>query len=229
MKDGESMKQTVVIKSFPNGIHVNLDPNVEFEELYVAYAEKFRDSAKFFGDAKIVISFEGRELSALEERALIEAIGEYTDLTVLCIMDHDEAKNQLYIQAANAFSPNGETENGSVYKGTLHAGQNLETEGSIVVLGDVNPGASVKAAGSVVILGTVYGDVWAGYKGDESTFVSALEIKAESIKVSDLVCRNFVKSAGFLRKTVGPRIIYIYGDEIVCDEISKEFLANIPF
>ena len=99
------MKQSVVIKSFPNGIHVILDPNISFEELYVAYAEKFRDSAKFFGDAKIVISFEGRKLTDLEERALIEAIGEYTNLTVLCIMENDEEKNQLYIQAANAFSP----------------------------------------------------------------------------------------------------------------------------
>lgn len=223
------MKQTVIIKSFPNGIHVILDPNVDFEELYVAYAEKFRDSAKFFGNAKIVISFEGRELSTLEERALVEAIGQYTDLTVLCVMDHDKEKNQLYIQAANAFSPSADKDNCSVYKGTLHAGQNLETEGSIVVLGDVNPGATITAAGSVVVLGTVYGGVWAGSKGDEGCFVAALDYKTEAVKISDLVCRVFSKSSGFLRKITGARIIYIDSDEIVCEEITKEFLADIPF
>ena len=223
------MKQIVKIKSFPNGIHVILDKDVDFEELYVAYAEKFRDSAKFFGEAKIVISFEGRELSDLEERALIEAIGEYTDLTVLCIMDNNQDKNQLYIQAANAFSPTGDSENGMVYKGTLHAGQNLETEGSIVVLGDVNPGASVNAVGSVVVLGTIYGDVAAGVDGDEGTFVSAGDIKATSVSVANLECKLFTKSAGFLRKTSGTRIVYVSEGEIYCDMLDKDFLANLPF
>jgi len=223
------MKQKVNIKSFPNGIHVILDPDCDFEDLYVAYAEKFRDSARFFGNAKIAISFSGRKLSDLEERALIEAIGEYTDLTVLCIMDENKEKNQLYIQAANAFAPNGEKDNCSVYKGTLHAGQNLETEGSIAVLGDVNPGASITAVGSVIVLGTIYGEVWAGAKGDDGCFVAALDYKAEAVKVCDLSCRIFSKSAGFLRKIAGARIVYIANNEIYCDEINKEFLSEIPF
>ncbi len=222
------MKQLVRIKSYSDGIHVVLDPDVPFEELYVVYAEKFRDSARFFGDAKIVISFEGRKLSDLEERALVEAISEYTNLTVLCVMEEDASKNQLYIQAASAFSPNGKNE-GSVYKGTLHAGQNLETQSSIVVLGDVNPGASITATGSVVVLGTIYGDVWAGAKGDESTFVAALDIKSVAVKISEFTCKIFVKSAGFLRKNPGARIVFINGDEIECEEITKEFLNDLPF
>lgn len=223
------MKQIVNIKSFSNGLHIILDPNVDFEELYVAYAEKFRDSAKFFGNGKVVISFEGRKLSDLEERALIEAVGEYTDLTVLCVMENDPEKNQLYIQAANAFAPSGDTDNDSFYKGTLHAGQNLTTDGNIVILGDVNPGASVVSKGSVVVLGTIYGDVHAGVEGDDTCFVVALDIRATGVRVSDGICKMFSKNAGFLRKTVGPRIIFIDGEEIVCEEINKEFLANLPF
>lgn len=223
------MRQAVTIKSFPNGIHVILDPTIPFEELYVSYAEKFRDSAHFFGKSKIALSFDGRELSDLEERALIEAIGEYTDLTVLCVMSKDKEKDSIYVQAAKAFSPSGDADNCSVYKGTLHAGQNLETEGSIVVLGDVNPGASVTAVGSVVILGTVYGDVAAGIKGDEGSFVSALDIKTESISVANKDCHMFSKSAGYFRKTTGPKIIFVEDHEIFCEDITKEFLANIPF
>lgn len=223
------MNQKVIIKSFPNGIHVILDSECSFEELYVAYAEKFRDSAKFFGNAKIVIQFSGRQLSDLEERALIEAIGEYTDLTVLCVMEEDKEKNQLFIQAANAFSPSGERENSSVYKGTLHAGQNLETDSSIVILGDVNPGASIKAAGSIIVLGTIYGGVWAGINGDEGAFIAALDYKTESVKLCDLTCKIFSKSSGILRKITGARIVYIEKDEIFCEEITKEFLSDIPF
>ena len=170
------MRDAVTIKSFPNGLKLILNPDMPFEQLYVAYAQRLIESDRFLGDAKLVITFEGRELSDLEERALVEAFSEYTHVTVLCIMDRNEKKNEVFIQAANAFSPSGEMENTSVYKGTLHAGQNLETEGSIVVLGDVNPGASVTAAGSVVVLGTVYGDISAGSKGDAGAFAACLDI-----------------------------------------------------
>lgn len=223
------MKQSVTIKSFPNGIEVILDPNVPFEELYVAYAEKFRDSAKFFGEAKVALSFDGRELSDLEERALIEAIGEYTDVTVLCVLEKNKESNDIYVKAAKAYSPSGESDNCSVYKGTLHAGQHLETDGSVIVLGDVNPGASVSAVGSIVIIGTVYGDVEAGISGDEGSFVSALGLSTECIQVAGLQCKIFTKSMGFLRKTNGPKIIYVVDHEIMCDDVTKEFLADIPF
>lgn len=223
------MKQKVVIKSFPNGLQVILDPDCDFEELYITYAEKFRDSAKFFGDAKIVISFSGRELAPLEERALVEAIGEYTDLTVLCIMEKDEATNELFIQAANAFSPSGDSDDVSVYKGTLHAGQKLKTEGSIVVLGDINPGASVAAVGSVIVLGTIYGNAWAGAKGDEGTFIAALDYKTEAVQVCDKTCKIFSKSSGLLRKINGARIVYLNEGNIICEEITPEFLSQIPF
>ena len=223
------MREAVTIKSFPNGLKLLLNPDIPFEQLYVEFAQKLIESERFLGDAKLVITFDGRKLSDLEERALIEAFGEYTRVTVLCIMERDEKKNEVFIQAANAFSPSGEVENTSVYKGTLHAGQNLETEGSIVVLGDVNPGASVSAAGSVVILGTVYGDVSAGIKGDEGAFVAALDIKCEMISVAGNECTMFTKSAGFLRKIAGAKIIYNGADGIICEDITKEFLAQIPF
>lgn len=223
------MRPAVTIKSFPNGLKLILNDEMPFEELYVAFAQKLIESDRFLGDAKLVITFEGRELSDLEERALIEAFGEYSHVNVLCIMEKGKKQNEVFIQAANAFSPSGKSENSSVYKGTLHAGQNLETEGSIVVLGDVNPGASILAVGSVVVLGTVYGDVSAGTKGDKGSFVAALDIKAEAVKVAGEECTMFTKNAGFLRKLAGAKIIYIGEDGIICDDITKEFLADIPF
>ena len=223
------MQDPVTIKSFPNGLKLILNNEIPFEQLYVAFAQKLIESDRFLGDAKLVITFDGRKLSDLEERALIEAFGQYSHVTVLCVMERDEKKNEVFIQAANAFSPTGEADNTSVYKGTLHAGQNLETEGSIVILGDVNPGASVSAAGSVVILGTVYGDIAAGIKGDEGAFAAALDIKADTITVCGQKCTMFSKNAGFLRKIAGAKIIYIGAEGVVCEDITKEFLADIPF
>jgi len=222
-------KEIIMIKSFKNGINVVLDPDVPFEELYVAYAEKFRDSAHFFKDAKRVLSFEGRKLSELEERALVEAISEYTDLRILCIVEEDEDENQVYYRAANSFSAGDPNSNGQIYKGCVHSGQRIETPSSIIILGDVNPGAEIVSNGSVVVLGCIYGDVKAGAKGDEGAFVAALDFKSTEVGIADKICKTLPKSAGFLRTKPGARIVYIANDEIEIDEISKEFLMNLPF
>ena len=52
------MNSTVMLKSFKNGINIKLDPDAPFETVYKELIEKFSSSAKFFGKAKLVISFE---------------------------------------------------------------------------------------------------------------------------------------------------------------------------
>lgn len=219
----------VMIKSFPNGISVVLDPNIPFEQLYIEYAEKFRDSSKFFGKAKRVISFEGRELSSLEERALLEAISEYTDLTVTCVVSKDDESNQLYLKAASSFLVSDSTSSGQIYKGCVKAEHNIESASSIIILGDVNPGAVVKSNGSVVVLGTIYGNVEAGAEGDTTSFVAAIDFKSSAVKIADKVCKILPKSAGFLRTKPGPRIVFVGKDGIDIEEITKDFLMNLPF
>ena len=96
------MRDAVTIKSFPNGLKLILAPSIPFENLYVAFAQKLIDSERFLGDAKLVITFEGRTLSELEERALIEAFSEYTRVTVLCVMDKNEKKYPIEKARGNA-------------------------------------------------------------------------------------------------------------------------------
>lgn len=215
------------IKSFPNGISIILDAEMDFEQLYVAFAEKFRDSAKFFGNAKMVISFESRELSDLEERALVEAIEEYTDLTVLCVAEKDGETNQSYVKTLGGFRDDEGHASKDVYKGSIHAGQHINSKGSLIILGDVNPSAIVEADGSIVVLGTIYGSVHAGFSGDESAFVAAIEIKAASISIADMECHSFIKSAGFLRTKSGASIVHIADGQIQCNEITKDFISKL--
>lgn len=221
------MKQPVSIKSFPNGISIILDNQMDFEQLYVAFAEKFRDSAKFFGNAKMVVSFENRELSELEERALVEAIEEYTNLTVLCVSKKDGDTNQSYIKTLGGFRDEDGNASKDVYKGSIHAGQHINTKGSLIILGDVNPSAIVEADGSIVVLGTIYGSCHAGFSGDESSFVAAIDIKTTSIAVADMECHSFIKSAGFLRTKSGASIVHISEGKIMCNEITKEFISKL--
>ena len=67
-------KNTVVIKSCAYGLNIILDPAISFEQLLKDTADKFREAARFFGNAQMAVSFRGRALSSDEELRLIETI-----------------------------------------------------------------------------------------------------------------------------------------------------------
>ena len=76
-REENSMKNPVIIKSFPNGISIWLDDEMPFSQLIQEVAFKFKESAHFFKDASMVLSFEGRELSDFEgaKRKINDAFG----------------------------------------------------------------------------------------------------------------------------------------------------------
>lgn len=83
------IQQTVVIKSNKYGITLCLDKDIAFRDLLSQIAEKFKASAKFFGDAQMALSFEGRRLSESEQLEVVQTIQENTSLEILCIMEQD--------------------------------------------------------------------------------------------------------------------------------------------
>ena len=67
------MAQPVILKSNPHGINLILDKTLPFEELKQEILKKFKESDKFFRNARIGLSFEGRDLSEAEECELAPA------------------------------------------------------------------------------------------------------------------------------------------------------------
>ena len=68
---------------------VLLDPNLPFEELLVAIAKKFKDSARFWGAVQMTLTLEGRRLTPEEEMAVVNTITENSQIDVLCLLDTD--------------------------------------------------------------------------------------------------------------------------------------------
>lgn len=184
------MKNSVIIKGNKYGITVILDPDLPFAELKEAVAAKFRESTKFFGNAQMAASFEGRKLTKEEEKELLDVIAENSDFRIICVIDPDQEKEELFKKSLNARLNELSTQNGLFYKGTLRSGQVLEAENSIVVLGDVNPGAKVISKGNVIVLGALKGTIFAGASGNESAFVAALEMTPMQIRIGDIVARS---------------------------------------
>lgn len=225
------MKNAVIIKSFQNGISVYLNEELPFEELLKEVAFKFKESSHFFKDAKMAISLEGRKLSEEEERGVLNAICENSDLHIICLVGKDEETNQNYLKAIEQleYRNNEEVNDGQFYKGTLKNGQILETESSIIVLGDVYPGSAVISTKDIVILGGLFGKAYAGGNGNEGHFVVALEMSPEKLQIGDFKYKANKPMKWSIRPKVQPKIAYVKDAKVVMEPITKELLGNLPF
>jgi septum site-determining protein MinC len=229
---GVNMKNAVIIKSFPNGLSIFLDSELPFSQLLEEIAVKFSESANFFKDASMVLSFEGRVLSDQEERQIVDIISANSRLKIVCIMGKDEETERNFVKALQQLSFHQEVmENaGQFYKGTLKDGQILETENSIIVLGDVYPGACIISSKDIVVLGGLYGQAYAGGNGEEGHFVVALEMSPEKLKIGDFKYKTSEKQSKWsIKPKIQPKIAFVNDARVKIEPITKELLNDLPF
>ena len=67
-----------------------------FEELLDNISEKFKNASKFFNNANMAISFNGRDLSSEEEKRILDIISEVSDLNIVCVLDNDNEIKEVY-------------------------------------------------------------------------------------------------------------------------------------
>lgn len=212
------MSELVTIKSSHSGIELRLNAELPFPDLLKAVEEKFRQSADFFKNAKMAVSFSGRTLSISEEEQLIQVITQTTNLEIICIIDHDERKELIYKRAVAQGLSEREKSDGQFYRGTLKRRQLLESESSIVILGDVEFGAKVVAKGNIIILGTLYGSVHAGAAGDRNAFIIALSMQPQRLVIGDIEAKRQLIYQDSLSIN-GPQIAVVDGKRIYLDPL----------
>lgn len=216
---------SVVIKSNKYGIVVRLDETAPYEELLEELARKFKESEKFFKDAKMVLSFEGRKLTQEEEQDILDVISQNSKIHIVCIIDEDEKREERFKKTLEDKLSDINSRDGQFYKGTLRSGQVLEAETSLVVLGDVNPGAKVISKGNVIILGALKGNVYAGATGNTSSFVVALEMNPVQIRIGDVIARSSDETKR--NSNNEPKISYVEDGNIYIEPITKSVLNDI--
>ena len=77
----------------------------------------------------MAISLEGRSLSDEEERIILNAICDNSDLHIVCLVGKDEEKNQNYLKAIQQLEYRNIQEDNDFHfnRGTLKNGQIMET------------------------------------------------------------------------------------------------------
>lgn len=240
------MNNTVMIKGNKSGIVLVLDEKPDFDSLKKDIAEKFQETAKFFGKANMAISFEGRELSTEEQREVLQIIESESELKIACIVNKDQKQEELFKRSLEENLASLESNSGQFYKGNLRSGQVLEVETSVIVIGDVNVGAKVVSKGNIIVLGNLKGNAFAGAGGNKDAFVLALGMQPIQIRIADFIARapdkedkGFFRDKGFfgrrkekknqqeLQEPQEIKIAFVEGDNIYIEPLSKDVLRDI--
>ncbi len=221
------MDNSVIIKGNKHGIVVVMDENIPFDELKEALAEKFRSASKFFDKANMAVSFEGRKISASEEKEILDIIAANSELNIICVVDNDKLRDEYYKKAVDTKLEELSTHTGQFYKGTLRSGQVLESESSIIILGGVDPGARVISTGNVVVLGSLKGLVFAGANGNQDSFVVALEMAPMQIRIGDVIARSGDAAPLKPGRNIDPKIAFVDDNNIYIEKLDKNVLSDI--
>lgn len=216
------MDQAVIIKSETSGIHLMLNPDLPFDQLLTEIVTKFKESEKFFKNAKVAISFGGRMLSEAEENEIINVIVSNTSIQILCILDHDAIAEEVIRQKTEALlhpepveveeRPDPGISN--IYRGSLADGQVLECSSSIMILGDIPETATVISKGNIVVIGTLSGNVQADSDDqDENAFIAATQFAPSRLMIGVRCYRKKEKNSFFSiknrNKTPEAKIAYV--------------------
>ena len=217
-------KAPVVIKGNKSGIRIVLDDALPFPEILEEVEKKFRESSNFLGEAQVAVSFDGRKLTEEQEAILLECIKENSKLQVVCLIDEDKQREELFNQTLNEKLMAMNANSGQFFKGNLRSGQVMEFEPSVGSLGDINVGAQVVSTGNVIVLGSLYGTVYAGAAGKENAFIVALKMNPMQIRISDVIARSSDEKQ---ETPAEPQIAYLQDGAIYIDTLSRQTLTEI--
>lgn len=222
------MKGSFVLKSFPNGINLIINPEVPFEQLLKEIGEKFQNTKAFFGTASVALSIEGKALTPTEESEILETIQKNSDLNVMCIVGKDDVYNQNFVKAIQTLQnrlPSGNY--AQIYSGSLKDNALLKMEESIIILGDVNPGCSITSSKNVIVLGSLYGEVRAGNETGEKAYIIALEMEPTSLSIGNFKYIPTKKSKFKLHAKQQPKIAVVKENNVELLPLTKEILETL--
>lgn len=214
----------VVIKSYPSGISLHIDDEKQFDLVLEEVGMKFEESRRFFKNASVAVSVEGRELSIDEEKLLIQAIEEHSDVHVMCLVGKNEETNKKFVKAIRRIETLQEECNGRFHKGNVLSGHVIESDGNLVIFGNVHKGGTVAAGKNIIVLGELNGEAIAGLS-DDFAFITAVRMNPELCRIGSLNYKPG-KNGIFDKRKSEACIIYKKSESLVCEVITPEAVAS---
>lgn len=220
------MKDKVRLKSYTKGIKIVIEEDAVFEDVLEEIADKFKDSEKFFGKAKLAVTFEGRKNTTEEENAILDKIKETSKVNIVCVVSMES--EAVFDRAVGSVEQLLASDTAQFYRGDLSGKTVLETEQNIIILGSVCKGSSVISKKDIIVLGRLEGSAYAGADG-KPHFVAALSMNPETVRIGDVKGKCKGKGIWGRKKVASPQMAYQKGEEIVFEDlnITEELLQTL--
>jgi len=186
--------EPVIFKGNREGVVVQLNSNLSFEELCTKIEAKIKSVDSFLGNNTEVIINSGSVVfndgQAQKLKGLFNSMG-------LCIKKFVPEVNQQRVEVNDMSIPEIiEDENHFLSQGStlmvrrnLRSGQTIFHEGTVIIFGDVNPGAEIIALGHILVLGNLRGIAHAGARGDTRAVVFASRLLPTQLRIADFITR----------------------------------------
>ncbi len=222
------MKQGAILKSYNGAMKLMLDPEMDFNEVLECIKVKFNESRRFLGTGSIILDIDGRNLSEDEERLVLDAVNECSDVEVACIVGKNEDDLEHIRKVGEIIESRLDDEDKCrIFHGTVMDKQVIEVDDSIIIFGDVNPGSEIRSKGSIIVLGGLYGKAHAGSYGDASSFICAIEMEAEGLMIGEA---EYVPDSTPVWSAVlksSPKVARIVNDEITIGPLNRVVMEKI--
>ncbi|HOQ09671.1 MAG TPA: septum site-determining protein MinC [Syntrophomonadaceae bacterium] len=170
-----------------NGNLLMIFDTAPFSDLYRELDEKIKNNQQLFKGSRVVFSGSGLANLSLEEVAALQQLC----LNYGMVLNNTE----LPVRKSTGSAPPPSSSSNTRVSGdlfihkNLRSGQKVKSEGTVVVWGDVHESAEIIAGGDIIVLGKLGGIAHAGYYGDTSSIVFALNLVPSQIRIADRISR----------------------------------------
>lgn len=239
------MDTLIKIKSSSNGLRIIMSETSGLEELETALRQKLTEGRKFFGNAKMALSFEGKELTEEEQDHFCDIIAECTDIDIVCLADLSKAAESLERCVRIAEEENKRNDVCFINKSVINQDY-IDSKKDVIVIGDVHPGCTIVSAKSIFIFGGLYGEAYAGVGSPEDSqgqppeekndsihnkpsgqLILAMEMAPEELRIGSLCYQPAKKPRWGIKPKLLPQIAYASNDKINIEPYTKELLKRI--
>lgn len=232
---GEIMRDGLVaIKGIKDGLLVSLNDTEDWQHVLTDLAARIDEKGGFFAGAKVTADIGQRPVPKYALGSL-KALLERRGLTLMLILSQSDttldAAQSLDLRTAlptalpgrhqptdtlPSINPEEDGIPGVMIRRTLRSGRIIRSTGHVVVLGDVNPGAEIIAGGDIIVWGVLRGKVHAGFDGDSSAVICALDITPTQLRIADVVAATDQK-----RRKPAPEVALVRDNQIIVEAWSR--------
>ena len=203
-------KDLVSFKGMGDGVRINIDEHAQVYEVISELEEKIIASKAFFGDGNCRISFNGRRFTPGEKQRFETITKSLLPLARISFNSgekNNSASNDWIVEykerhgahpADSVIDHNPEEEapakeeffsifrsnRAKLYQGIVHEGITIRSDGHLILLGTAEKGSELIAVGNILVIGGLYGTAHAGCNGHNGSYVLAMDMKPELLKIA---------------------------------------------